>query len=47
MKGYCVKEAKPVEIKNPKQEAQDSGRPVVRGKCPDCGEPVFRLGNLE
>ena len=35
--GYCVKEKKKVEIKDPQQVTMKNGRPAIQGFCPDCG----------
>ena len=44
--GYCVKEKKKVEIKDPKQVTMKNGRKAARGKCPVCGTTLNRiLGN--
>ena len=44
VKGYCVKDKKMVEIKNPKNIKLKNGRPAVQGVCPNCGTKVFRIG---
>lgn len=45
--GYCVKERKKIEIKDPKQVTLKNGRPAVSGTCPDCGTKVFKIGKLD
>ncbi|MDP4000449.1 MAG: DUF5679 domain-containing protein [bacterium] len=45
--GYCVKERKKIEIKDPKQVELKNGRPAVSGTCPDCGTKVFKIGKLD
>jgi hypothetical protein len=35
--GYCVKDKKKVEIKDP-------GKPATQGPCPTCGGKIFRIG---
>lgn len=45
--GYCVKEKKKVEIKEPKQVTMKNGRPAIQGICPDCGTKIFKIGKLE
>ncbi len=45
--GYCVKERKKVEIKDPKQVTMKNGRPAIQGVCPDCGTKIFKIGKLE
>jgi uncharacterized protein DUF5679 len=44
--GYCVKERKKVEIKDPQQVTMKNGRPAIQGTCPDCGTKIFRIGKL-
>ena len=41
--GYCVKERKKVEIKDPKQVTMKNGRPAIQGVCPDCGTKIFKI----
>lgn len=41
--GYCLKEKKSVEIKEPKYELNKKGRPVVHGKCASCGGKVYKI----
>jgi len=45
--GYCVKERKKVEIKDPKQVTMKNGRPAIQGVCPDCGTKIFKIGNCK
>jgi hypothetical protein len=45
--GYCVKERKKVEIKDPQQITMKNGRPAIQGTCPDCGTKIFKIGKLE
>jgi Domain of unknown function (DUF5679) len=45
--GYCVKEKKKVEIKDPKQVTMKNGRPAIQGFCPDCGTKIFKIGKLD
>lgn len=44
MQAYCVKCRKKVEIQNPSLVKMKSGRPAVKGTCPNCGTKVFRIG---
>ncbi len=43
VQGYCLKEKKKVEIKDPKFELNKKNRPIVRGKCPSCGTTVYKI----
>jgi hypothetical protein len=45
--GYCVKERKKVEIKDPQQITMKNGRPAIQGTCPDCGTKIFKIGKME
>ena len=44
--GYCVKERKKVEIKDPQQVTMKNGRPAIQGTCPDGGTKIFKIGKL-
>ena len=44
--GYCVKEKKKVEIKDPQQVKLKNGRDAVQGTGPDCGTKIFKMGKL-
>jgi hypothetical protein len=46
VEGYCVKERKKVEIAEPRAVKTKNGRDAIRGRCPDCGAAMFRMGNL-
>jgi hypothetical protein len=43
VQGYCLKEKKKVEIKDPKFELNKKDRPVARGVCPSCGTVVYKI----
>lgn len=45
--GYCVKERKKVEIKEPEQITMKNGRPAIKGTCPDCGTKIFKIGKMD
>jgi hypothetical protein len=42
--GYCLKERKKVEIKDPEPALTSNGRKGIRGTCPHCGAGIFRMG---
>ncbi len=44
VQAYCVKDKKKVEIQNPKKVILKNKRPAIKGTCPKCGGPVFRIG---
>ena len=39
--GYCVKERKKVEIKDPQQVTMKNGRPAIQGTMPVPGHAYF------
>jgi hypothetical protein len=42
--GYCLKDKKKVEIKNPKQITMKNGKPATTGECPHCGTKIYKIG---
>ena len=47
MEGYCVKERKKVQIKDPEQITMKNGRPEFKCTCTDCGTKMFKIGELK
>jgi DNA topoisomerase-1 len=45
MEAYCVKCKSKREIKDAVAEFNAVGTPVTRGKCPECGTSMYRMGN--
>lgn len=45
--GYCVKCKKKVEIQNPVESKTSKGTKIAKGKCPDCGTTVCRMGGIK
>ncbi len=43
VQGYCLKEKKKVDIKEPSFELNKKNRPIVRGKCASCGGVVYKI----
>ncbi|MEM3405744.1 MAG: DUF5679 domain-containing protein [Candidatus Pacearchaeota archaeon] len=43
--GYCVKCKKKVEIKDAKETKTAKGTIMFKGKCPNCGTTVCRIGS--
>jgi hypothetical protein len=41
---YCVKDKKMVEMKDAERITMKNGKPAMKGKCPECGTSVFRIG---
>ena len=44
--GYCVKCKKKVTMKDPKESLTKRGTKIAKGKCPDCGTTVCRMGGI-
>jgi DNA topoisomerase-1 len=47
VEGYCVKCKTKREIGEPQAVFTDHGTPATRGKCPECGTTMFRMGATE
>lgn len=45
--GYCVKCKSKVDIKDPVEEKTSKGTKIAKGKCPDCGTTVCRMGGIK
>ena len=45
--GYCVKCKNKVEIQNPVDSVTKKGTKIAKGKCPDCGITVCRMGGIQ
>jgi len=45
--GYCVRCKKKVEMKDIKISETKRGVEMRKGKCPDCGTTVCRIGKLK
>ncbi|MFC2153946.1 DUF5679 domain-containing protein [Candidatus Altiarchaeota archaeon] len=41
---YCVKCKAKVEVKDPEQVTMKNGKKATKGKCPNCGTGVYRIG---
>jgi NAD-dependent SIR2 family protein deacetylase len=44
--GYCVKCKNKVDIQNPVESKTKKGTKIAKGKCPDCGTTVCRMGGI-
>ncbi len=42
--GYCLKDKKNVEIKDPQNITMKNGKPAITGTCPNCGTKIFKIG---
>lgn len=43
MEGYYVKCKNKVEMKDPAETTTKNGKPIMKGKCPDCGTTVCKI----
>ncbi len=41
---YCVKCKAKVEVQAPEQVTMKNGKKATKGKCPNCGTGVYRIG---
>ena len=44
VEGRCMKCKKQVEMKDPQETATSRGVKMFKGKCPECGTTVCRIG---
>ncbi|MFH1387271.1 MAG: DUF5679 domain-containing protein [bacterium] len=44
VKAYCVKCKKKQTMQDAKVVTMKNGRKASKGKCPDCGTSMFRIG---
>jgi DNA-directed RNA polymerase subunit RPC12/RpoP len=42
---YCMKCKKKVRVKDAEKITMKNGRPATKGKCPECGTKVFKIGS--
>jgi len=42
--GYCLKDKKKVEMKDPQPITMKNGKPATVGTCPICGTKIYRIG---
>ena len=47
VQGYCVKDKKMVDMKDPKESLTSRGTKIVKGKCPICGTTVCKMGGMK
>ena len=40
---YCVKCKAKKEMVDPNEETMKNGRPILKGKCPDCGTTICKI----
>lgn len=44
MEGYCMKCKAKKEMQDPQQVTTKNGRMMTKGKCPDCGTTICKIG---
>lgn len=41
---YCVKCKEKKEMADAEEVTMKNGKPAMKGKCPDCGTGMYRIG---
>jgi Domain of unknown function (DUF5679) len=44
VEGYCLKDKKKVEMKDPQPITMKNGKPATKGTCPICGTTIYKIG---
>ena len=44
VEGYCLKDKKKVEMKDPVPITMKNGKPATVGTCPFCGTKIYKIG---
>jgi hypothetical protein len=44
VEGYCLKDKRKVEMKDPHPITMKNGKPATVGTCPLCGTKIYRIG---
>ncbi len=44
IEAYCVKCKAKKEMVDPVESVTKNGKPITKGKCPDCGTTICRIG---
>lgn len=44
MEAYCLKCRTKREMQNAQQVTMKNGKPATRGRCPQCGTQMYRIG---
>ncbi|TAN34153.1 hypothetical protein EPN29_04180 [bacterium] len=44
VEGYCLKDKKKVEMKDPQPITMKNGKPATVGTCPNCGTKIYKIG---
>jgi len=44
VEGYCLKDKRKVEMKDPQPITMKNGKPATVGTCPHCGTKIYKIG---
>jgi uncharacterized protein DUF5679 len=44
VEGYCLKDKRKVEMKDPQPITMKNGKPATVGTCPLCGTKIYKIG---
>jgi len=44
LEGYCLKDKRKVEMKDPQPITMKNGKPATIGTCPNCGTKIYKIG---
>ena len=47
IQGYCMKCKAKKDIEKTEQVTAKNGRPMIKGKCPDCGTTICKIGSMK
>lgn len=47
IEAYCVKCKEKKTMKDPVEGTTKNGKPIVKGKCPDCNTTICRIGAIK
>ena len=47
IEAYCVKCKQKKVMSDPVEGTTKNGKPIVKGKCPDCGTTICRIGAIK
>ena len=44
---YCLKCRSKRDVDGANAVTMKNGKPAIKGKCPECNNPVFRIGKIK
>jgi len=47
VEGYCLKDKRKVEMKDPQPITMKNGKPATVGTCPYCGTKIYKIGKAQ